>query len=131
MTVTDITTEKRGESTWVGAQVGSSSWSRARTIWFEVPTPSAGSDSLLAADAWLAALLLPAMLLGQDLHIDAPLSSELTTVLPQLQAIYGAWMPSTTPIEVHASGTRGPRAVGDAVGLFFSCGVDSWYSLLK
>ena len=57
--------------------------------------------------------------------------------LPQIQAIYACFSPLNTRIEVEATARDhplppSPAARADAaVGLFFSLGVDSFYSLLK
>jgi hypothetical protein len=83
------------------------------------------------ADLWLAALLLPAMRMREPFEIDAPLSPELLEALPDLQAVYASWLPAAAAVEVHAERRAGPAPAGSGAGLFFSCGVDSWFSLLK
>ena len=85
-------------------------------------------------DPFLAALLLPAMKVQETLEIPAPVSPELLRSAHEIQALYKSW-DSTLGIvqvkaqvgEVQSSRTsRPPRR-----GLFFSCGVDSYYSLFK
>ncbi len=78
----------------------------------------------------MAALLLPAMRQQDDLVVDAPLPPELLTALPHIQRIYATWLRPAMPVHVRTHGARVRRSTSDGVALFFSCGVDSWYSLL-
>jgi len=84
-------------------------------------------------DALLAALLLPAMRAGEDLVIDAPVSPRLRDGVQTIMKIYQAWVPGLRgerrPNIVAPVGSPAPP--GGGTGLFFSCGVDSFYSLLR
>ena len=132
MQVTDIRITEQGPGvTRVTASVTSATWDRPREVWFEVPTDVADAGALGVADPWYAALLLPAMRRHEDLRIDAPLSQELVATQSQVQDFYSMWLPSSRRADVSAEGWPDLEAEGDGVGLFFSCGVDSWYSLLK
>ena len=111
--------------------VSSPSWDGPRQVWFEVPADLADEAALTAADPWVAALLPVAMRQREDLRIDAPLSPRLETGLPQVQSVYRTWMPSTERVAVQANGVPTFPTTGDGTGLFFSCGIDSWYSLLS
>ncbi|HEX5097061.1 MAG TPA: hypothetical protein VFX21_13635, partial [Acidimicrobiia bacterium] len=116
----------------VAATVMSPAWSQPFDLWFDVPTDRADMAATCpAADPWVAALLLTAMRHGEDLRVDAPLTEDLRRALPQVQNVFAAWMPSATTIAVDAAGTYTSGVRGDGVGLCFSCGVDSWYSLLR
>ncbi len=84
------------------------------------------------ADAFVPALLLPAMAAGEALEIVPPVSPLLLGHLSRLQAIFSAWFPHYASVEVSASprsGAEPARAAG--VGAFFSGGVDAFYTLLK
>jgi hypothetical protein len=83
-------------------------------------------------DVLLCALLLPAMRRGEPLRLDAPLSPRLRESLPTLQAILSSWFDGmrTVDIEAPEAAGNGP-APAPAGACFFSCGVDSFYSLLK
>ena len=82
------------------------------------------------AEPFLACALLPAMALGEDVYVDGPVSPRLLASLPTIQAIYHRWDTSCQVVRVHAGSTEiAPSGAGRA--LFFSGGVDSWYSLLK
>jgi hypothetical protein len=115
------------------ADVTTARWPRPFPVWFEVPRSDHGPTAGDQADPWLAALLLPAMRTGEPLEIDGVVSPELFAALGELQAVYAAWLPSAQPIEVHPDALHAPKpatATSDT-GLFFSCGIDSWYSLLQ
>ena len=130
MTVRDISVTTARDAQRVSAVVTSPSWEHPREVWFEVPSEYASPSALTSADPWVAALLLPAMRHREDLVVDAPLSPELLTALPQIQRIYATWLRPAVPVRVQTTGARAREGTSDAVGLFFSCGVDSWYSLL-
>jgi len=77
---------------------------------------------------FLAIGLLPAMLAGEDLEIDAPVSARLLEAAPTIAAIYAAWdprlrFPTVTSARSH---TAGRPAAG--TGCFFSRGADSMLS---
>jgi len=74
------------------------------------------------------------MALGESLKIEGVVSGQLMQSLPRLQAIYQEWNPGFSIISVDSSDLDLSVAYeGRArrVGLFFSLGVDSFYSLLK
>ena len=81
-------------------------------------------------DAFVPALLWPAMKLGEPLAIDAGVSTELYENLPAIQTISAAWIPGVqrAPVEMRCRANLSAIA-GSA--LFFSCGVNSFHSLLK
>jgi hypothetical protein len=83
-------------------------------------------------DPFLAALLVPAMMSGERLAIDAPISRRLLRSLPDLQAIYHCFDPRMKIVTVEATTRQSLLETSPpANGLFFSLGVDSYYSLLK
>jgi hypothetical protein len=131
MTVRGISVTPAGDMTRASAVVISPWWEHPRHVWFEVPSEYASPSALTSADPWVAALLVSAMRQREDLVVDAPLSPELQVALPQIQRIYTTWLRPAAPVEVRTIGRRTPESSSDAVALFFSCGVDSWYSLLK
>jgi len=89
-------------------------------------------DEARAADAFVPALLLPAMAAREPLEIVPAASPRLLAELDRLQAIFASWFPRYTRIEVRARprDERGdPTPAG--VGAFFSGGVDSFYTLRR
>lgn len=85
-----------------------------------------------SADPFLALTLLPAMILGEPLHLDGAVSPTLLANSERLQQIYRRWVTGAQAVAVSASSTA-PDAtpvLKDGVGCFFSGGVDSFHSLL-
>lgn len=91
-----------------------------------------GDASWLTAsgESFVAALLLPAMYLGEDLTIDAPVSPRLVESIETIVDIYSAWVPGVRRISLKCQSVMASE-FPKATGLFFSCGVDSFYSLQK
>jgi hypothetical protein len=103
-------------------------WGGGETrLYLRVPAELAGP----AEDAtfFLAALLLPAMRLHEDLEIDAPVSARLLGRLDRIQRHWHAWDLSIRRCEVRTGGPApAPRSPGEDMACFFSRGVDSSYS---
>jgi hypothetical protein len=86
-------------------------------------------------DPFVAALLVAAMRTSERLSIPAPVSPTLLEALPETQSIYAAFDKRAHRISIEANARAGePNPVNAGktrTGLFFSLGVDSYYSLLK
>lgn len=98
----------------------------ATELWFSVDERHADlvSDR---ADAALLAMLLPAMVLGEDLTVQGPVSEKLHYGLSGLlQTLMRHLVPELKPIRIHTSeiGPGAERAKGVATG--FSAGIDSF-----
>ena len=109
-------------------------WFAPFPLWWRYPAWCAPFLTERNGDPFLAALLLPAMRMGERLHLDAPVSPRLLASILQIVTIYEAFDPRSTSIPVEAAARTEPLPRdGSAarVGLFFSMGVDSSYSLLK
>lgn len=91
-----------------------------------VPVASAGPPDDFSP--FLAAMLLPAMRVGEDLELAGPVSARLLRRSDVIQQACRAWDPSLRWCSVSTSGvvTPPPRAPG--VACFFSRGVDSMFS---
>lgn len=98
-------------------------------LWFRVP-PSYPVSS--AADPFLAAALLPAMVRGEALEIDLdlPVSSALLENTHTLQQIFHCWNPVLKVVPI-AGSTAPARPLNSGALTFFSGGVDSTYTFLK
>ena len=82
------------------------------------------------ADAFVAALILRAMSVGEDIEVRAPLSARLARGLEQYQRTLAAWFPHRlTPVEIRGPIEPAGPASGGAVLTAFSGGVDSYYTL--
>jgi hypothetical protein len=85
-----------------------------------------------SADPFLALTLLPAMILGEPLHLDGAVSPTLLANSDRLQQIYRRWVAGAQAVRVTARSIAPDTALAgkDGVGCFFSGGVDSFHSLL-
>jgi hypothetical protein len=103
-------------------------------LWYRFPLDYITAVSVGLNDAFVAVLLTPAMLLGERIRIDGAVSGQLMQSLPLLQAIYQEWNEGFSIISVESTdldlSVASERRAG-GVSLFFSLGVDSFYSLLK
>jgi hypothetical protein len=104
-----------------------------RTIWFKTDAPVTPN-----ADAVLATCLLPAVLWGGTLEIDAPISPRLLRDQTEFQAIQRMWSREWNygllpfgEIDVRAAERPPGATTGDGVATFFSGGVDSWSVVSK
>lgn len=109
-------------------------WFAPFDLWFQYPEWSRPYLSVENGDPFVAALLVAAMRTSERLAVSAPVSPRLLEALPEIQAIYAAFDRRAHRIAVEAElrngamlAAAGPRNIG----LFFSLGVDSFYSLLK
>lgn len=99
-------------------------------LWYEFPH-HVQSGNGLGMDAFATALLLLAMHLGEDLHIQGSVSRKLLRGLNTYQMVFNAWFPEQFrqikiyPEDVHSAEPR--QAAG--TGVAFSGGVDSTFSL--
>lgn len=113
---------------------GDARWLEPFVLWYRFPAWCRPFLNAENGDPFLAALLVGAMRTEERLAIAAPISPRLLDALPEIQAIYDAFEPRATPILVEATTREASPATSEetpGIGLFFSLGVDSWYSLLK
>jgi hypothetical protein len=135
MRVTDSRLIQLGDSCQLEAWVTLESMqSDPFLLWYRFPLDYMTAVSVGLNDAFVAALLTPAMALGEPLRIEGVVSGQLMQSLPRLQAIYQEWNAGLSIISVDSFGLD-LRATHEGharrVSLFFSLGVDSFYSLLK
>ncbi len=116
----------------LSAEAESKSFDKTQNIFFAYP------DEYLYclpenADPFLPAAMIPAMMYGEDLTIDAPLSRELLDNQSLIQDIFITWYPEDFKrIRITASeiiDTEPYFLKQNAT--FFSLGVDSMYTMLK
>lgn len=101
-------------------------------LYFEYPQRFA--DFLIeSADAFVPALLLPAMERGENLEITPPISEKLLLNLRNIQDIIYQWYPETfkkVTVSAEKPSKYEPHS-SNQVGAFFSLGVDSFYTFHK
>ena len=89
--------------------------------------PDAISDR---GDPFVPALLALAMTMREDLTIEAPVSPKLVANLDQIERLHLEWWTKLRPVKVLAPQVPADHRAAD-VGMFFSGGVDSFYTLLR
>ncbi|MBD3672549.1 MAG: hypothetical protein HUJ26_03385 [Planctomycetaceae bacterium] len=103
-----------------------------REVWFESTTPLNPS-----AEAFAGAFFLPALHTGRTLNVESTLDehwlAETEKLLPTLHKWWGYPQESPLRAETGQAHQSEPRnlSTSESSGLCFSCGADSFYSLLK
>ncbi len=108
----------------VEAQIGD------RPLWFKLPKHSEIDPQ--DASAMVTAALVPAMLLGENLEIDASfyISRQLLAATDEIQTIYNTWNPIFKKVKIFGNeGESGSKVKRGCV--FFSGGVDGAYTALQ
>ena len=85
-------------------------------------------------DPFLASLLIPCMMLQEDLTIEGPVSLELVEAVQQrTMPLMLRWRPEFSPVSIEANRAYVPRGLPDSrgTGTCFSGGLDSRYTLEK
>ncbi|MFO7924701.1 MAG: hypothetical protein R6U58_13515 [Bacteroidales bacterium] len=116
----------------LSADIESENYPDAREIFFAYPQEFA--DHLpVSADPFFPAVLIPAMLAGEDLEVAPPLSGKIFASHSLIQDILSTWYPEKmNRVSVHAENlTQTVTAEPVKNATFFSLGVDSMYSMLK
>jgi hypothetical protein len=134
MQVSNISLVTGQDDCQLQAQVRTGQSDQPFLLWFCYPAEWAQYVDINNGDPFVTALLMPAMQLGETIEIPLAISSRLARSVPDLEAIYRVWDPKLKEVAVQAPVRRLKRDVQSftsRVGLFFSLGVDSFYSLLK
>jgi len=131
--VDTISTRVVGSSAELSALVTTHAAEKPFRVWYRFPAEYA-RYLRPSGSPFVAAMLMPAMALGEPLEIDAPVSARLLAQSRHLMDVFHSWWPELSKIEVTANGTQ--RAPGWRLGrrpsaCFFSLGVDSYSTLLS
>lgn len=108
---------------------------KSEVVWVRWPIAS-GVPPQSFADPFAAALVIPAMALGEDLVVEGPISRSLLGNLERVRDLVASWRDETAwshlrPIELRPT-TTAEAPLGDgASGLFFTGGVDSFDALYE
>jgi len=99
-------------------------------LWADMPEAFA-ADATERLDAWLLWLLPHAFETGEDLVLDGPVDAELLRNAHELMEVWACWRPGKSPVRVTAEPADALEPQGTRTGLFFTAGVDSFFSLLR
>jgi hypothetical protein len=97
-------------------------------LWFDVPEQYSAEVSR-NGNLWLVALLPLAFRCQEPLQIAAPISATLMKNANATMRIWNRWFPGNKPVAIRAPILSEPEPAGDRTGLFFTGGVDSFFSL--
>lgn len=105
-------------------------FARSERLWFEFEDIFAGRISE-RGDPWLLALLPLAFTLGEPIEIDLPVRPDYIDGVEQVMSIWSHWYPQFKPVRLSAPlESELPVRPDRRIGLYFSGGVDSTYSVL-
>jgi hypothetical protein len=102
-------------------------------LWYRFPIEFESFIDASCSDPFVAALLLPAMVTGESVEAEVPVSPKLFNSLHTIQDIYHRWddrlskVSIITPEKPFLSNKAKPAQPAS----FFSAGVDSFYTVLK
>lgn len=124
LNISDIELSELGQCFEIKGHVG------FQTLWFRLPCKF--EPDRHDASPFVISALIPAMLLGQDIHVDQKyfVSTQLLSQLNEIQDIYHYWNPSFKKVQIYARSAIS-ATYDRGSGLFFSGGVDGAYSLIK
>ncbi|HWC04251.1 MAG TPA: hypothetical protein VHF87_15965 [Methylomirabilota bacterium] len=131
LVVGDVHAEGRADGIVLSARLEAPGLGLPSTMWFHYP-PSFAPFVVSNGDPFLPVALLAAMRHGRRLIIQSDVSSALLAASSRIMGHYrtrGADEPRFEQIEIVAASAPRTRR-GRGAGLFFSCGVDSFYTLL-
>ena len=97
-------------------------------IWIDVPEAIA-PEVVDRLDAWLLWVLPYAFETQQDVVIEAPIDHALLRNAHELMEIWSRWRPPRRPVRVRAETDRSAVRAGARTAVFFSSGVDSFFTL--
>jgi hypothetical protein len=103
-------------------------------VQLRIEVPAAQADALRPSGSpWLVATLLPAMMSGRTLVVDAPVSPALARGVERAQEVLIGWWGERyrlAPVRVRAPAAA-PAAGGRARAAYFSRGIDSYFTVLE
>jgi len=98
-------------------------------LWADMPEAFA-ADATERLDAWLLWLLPNAFETGEELVLEGPVDADLLRNAHELTEVWACWRPGKSPVRVIAEPAGASEPRGSRKGLFFTAGVDSFFSLL-
>ena len=129
----EIRVESDGAATRLSCQIVADGAGLPPRLWFRFPS-DVSSFIDPSGSPFVPILMLVAMRQRRDLHVEAEVSPAILYAVERVMAIYADWSADFEPlwrVKVTADAATIPRTRGHSAGAFFSCGLDSTYSLLK
>lgn len=99
-------------------------------FWFEVPDSYRNYVSE-SGNPWVVMMLPLAMAYGEAIEVPFPVDVHLVDNLLGLMQVWHAWYPGLSRVEIRAPRMEGGVRSARKRGLFFSGGIDSFFSLLR
>lgn len=132
MIVDEITVHREDRRCRLSARVELNRSRREFRLFYEYPLGIA-EFVRPCADPFIAALLLPSMRLGDTLTVEGKASKKLLSALPSIMNLFRIFDNNLHRIEINAAGIeeKERKATSQGSALFFSGGVDSFYSLMR
>jgi hypothetical protein len=128
MIVDDLARRTRDDGGWeLSARVRSDAALPGDRLWFRVAGASPPPDPI-DASPFVPALLLAAMLAGEPLEIDGPVSPRLLASLDEVQRFYRSWFLSRIGETSVMATADAPAPAASGASMCFTAGVDSWFA---
>ena len=130
MLVDEITVDRDDQRCRLSARVELNRSRREFRLFYEYPLEAA-EWLRPCADPFIAALLLPSMHLGDTLSVESKASGKLLSALPNIMKLFRTFDNRLQPVQISTAGTEERATTPRGSALFFSGGIDSFYSLIK
>jgi hypothetical protein len=99
-------------------------------FWFDLPEACRPSISR-SGDPWLVLMLPIAMEAGEDISLPLPVDSLLVENLTGLMSVWNYWFPELREPAIKAPMASRRQPTATRRGMFFSGGIDSFFTLLR
>lgn len=99
-------------------------------FWFDVPRDRQDQISS-GGNAWLTLMMPIAMAVGEDITLEVPVDPHLLENIRGMMAAWHGWFPELREAEIQAPTAPARRPPPGRRAMFFSGGVDSFFTLLR
>lgn len=120
----------RADATRVSVRVRMEKQDRELSYWFDVPARYRAEISE-SGNPWLVLLTPLAVDSGEDIVLPYPVDPHLRENILGMMRYWNSFFPRLRPVRIIAPEPTAPARPGAKVGLFFSGGVDSTFTLLR
>jgi hypothetical protein len=103
---------------------------RSESFWYEVPRTCA-EDLSTSGNAWIASLLPLAVTFDEPLRLHAPVDPRLLASAHELVQLWRCWHPHLAAVTIEADTAATTHTRSARTSLFFSAGLDSFFTLLR